>query len=56
MQFQLEMPFAPSPCDRAMIDAHFLSAVAELLVLEFDTVASCVTNVRMLEEQRGDQK
>jgi len=32
-RFQIEMPFVPPPCDRAMLDAHFLSAVADLLVL-----------------------
>ena len=31
-QFQIEMPFAPPSGDRAMLDAHFLSAVADLLV------------------------
>ena len=27
------MHFAPPPCDRAMLDAHFLSAVADLVYL-----------------------
>ena len=40
-QFQIEIPFALPPCDRAMLDAHFLSVVADLLVEVCDIRVVC---------------
>jgi len=31
-RFQIEMPFALPPCDRAMLAVHFLSAVADFVI------------------------
>ena len=42
-RFQIEMPFAPPPCDRAMLDAHFLSAVADLVIFR---PCSLSTNIK----------
>ena len=49
--FQIEMPFAP--CDRAMLDAHFLSAVADLVVVNrllICTVSVCCMLIQVAPE------
>jgi len=43
-RFQIEMPFAPPPYDKAMLDAHSLSVVADQLVF-------CLTSTETSDAQ-----
>ena len=42
-RFQIEMPFAPPPSDRAMLDVHSLSAAADLVF-----IATCHQSAYMI--------